>query len=172
MKARAQTGRGPGKPRVVVRMAGTADAEFIRSLSRKAFQPYGPYEEMLPAWFLAGIGLVFVGVLRKRSAGFAMLERCGGEGVSPRISEVLAIAVEPWARNQGVGDRLMEEIIRRADMFQVDKLVLHTAVDNLAGQAVFRKHGFVPCGIEKEFYPEGQDALMMQRAMARMPIRP
>lgn len=101
-----------------------------------------------------------------------MLERCGGEGVSPRISEVLAIAVEPWVRNQGVGDRLMEEIIRRADMFQVDKLVLHTAVDNLAGQAVFRKHGFVRCGIEKEFYPEGQDALMMQRAMARMPIRP
>ena len=92
-----------------------------------------------------------------------MLERIVGKAVSPRTSELLAVAVEPWARNQGVGDRLMEEIIRKAERLLVEKLVLHTAVDNLAGQALFGKHGFVVHGIEKEFYPEGQNALVMHR---------
>jgi ribosomal protein S18 acetylase RimI-like enzyme len=142
-----------------------SDAEFIQNLSRKAFRQYGPYEELLPAWFLSGIGATFVGVLGKRPAGYAMLERIHGESTSPRVSELLAISVEPWARKRGVGDRLMGEIIRQAKLLFVQRLILHTALDNLPGQALFRKHGFVAAGIEKRFYPEGQDALTMQKEM-------
>jgi len=151
------------KGRIVVRPAEVSDAEFIRNLSRKAFRQYGPYEELLPSWFLSGIGAAFVAVLGKRNAGYAILERIHSRSVSPRVSELLAISVEPWARKQGVGDRLMGEIIRKARLLLVEKLVLHTALDNLPGQALFRKHGFVACGIEKGFYPEGQDALLMER---------
>lgn len=155
--------RRPWKARIAIRPAGAPDAAFIRSLSRKAFRQYGPYEDLLPSWFLSGIGLAFVAVVGKGSVGYAMLERIVGNAVSPRTSELLAVAVEAWARNQGVGDRLMGEIIRKADQLLVERLVLHTAVDNLPGQALFQKHGFVVYGIEKEFYPEGQDALVMHR---------
>ena len=47
------------KGRIVVRPAEVSDAEFIQNLSRKAFRQYGPYEELLPAWFLSGIGAAF-----------------------------------------------------------------------------------------------------------------
>jgi ribosomal-protein-alanine N-acetyltransferase len=154
------------KARIVVRPAEASDVEFIRDLSRKAFDQYGPYEDLLPGWFLSGIGAAFVALLGKRSLGYAMLERIRGEAASPRVSELLAIAVEPSARNHGVGDRLMDEIIRNAREFLVERLALHTAVDNLPGQALFRKHGFVACGIKTGFYPEGQDALMMQKEIA------
>jgi ribosomal protein S18 acetylase RimI-like enzyme len=157
--------RRPRKARIVIRPAEAPDAAFIRSLSRKAFQQYGPYEDLLPDWFLSGIGLAFVAVVGKRAAGYAMLERIFGQAVSPRTSELLAVAVEPWARNHGAGDRLVGQIIRKADQLFVERLVLHTAVDNLPGQALFRKHGFVASAIEKAFYPEGQDALMMQKEM-------
>jgi len=153
------------KARIAIRPAELSDEAFIRSLSRKAFQQYGPYEDLLPNWFLSGIGIAFVAVLGKRTAGYAMLERIPNLYTCPRVSELLAIAVEPWARNWGVGERLMEEIIRKANLLLVERLVLHTAVDNLPGQALFRKHGFVANGVEKEFYPEGQDALMMQKEM-------
>lgn len=153
------------KSRIVVRPAETSDAAFIRDLSRKAFQQYGPYEDLLSSWFLSGIGATFVALLGKRVAGYVMLERIEGETASPRLSELLAIAVEPWARNHGVGDRLMGEIIRKAKERFVERLLLYTAVDNLPGQALFRKHGFVVYGIEKGFYPEGQDALSMQKEM-------
>jgi ribosomal protein S18 acetylase RimI-like enzyme len=155
--------RHPRKARIAIRPADVSDAVFIQALSRKAFQQYGPYEDLLPSWFLSGIGLALVAVVGKRSAGYAMLERIEGEPASPRVSELLAIAVEPWARNHGVGDRLMGEIIRKAKERFLKRLILHTAVDNLPGQALFRKHGFVVYGIEKGFYPEGQDALVMQR---------
>jgi len=151
------------KARIDIRPAEVSDAVFIQSLSRKAFRQYGPYEDLLPNWFLSGIGATVVAVVGKRVAGYVMLERIGGEAASPRVSELLAIAVEPWARNRGVGDRLMGEIIRKAEERFVERLVLHTAVDNLTGQALFRKHGFVVYGIEKGFYPQGQDALLMQR---------
>jgi len=157
--------RHPRKAQIAIRPAEASDVEFIRALSRKAFQQYGPYEDLLPGWFLSGIGLALVAVVGKRSAGYAMLERIVGQAVSPRTSELLAVAVEPWARNHGVGDRLVGEIIRKADQLFVERLVLHTAVDNLPGQALFRKHGFVVYGIEKEFYPEGQHALVMQKEM-------
>jgi len=151
------------KARTDIRPAKVSDAVFIRALSRKAFQQYGPYEDLLLNWFLSGIGATFMALVGKRVAGYVMLERIGGEATSPRVSEVLAIAVEPWARNRGVGDRLMGEIIRKAEERFVESLVLHTAVDNLTGQSLFRKHGFVVYGIERGFYPEGQDALVMQR---------
>ncbi len=45
----------------------------------------------------------------------------------------------------------------------VDRLILHTALDNLPGRALFKRHGFAACGVKKAFYPEGQDALMMEK---------
>jgi len=153
----------PLNVRLVVRPADPSDASFIRSLSQEAFHIYGPYENLLPYWFLSGIGFTWVAVMKGRLAGFAMLERIGAEVLSPRISELLAIAVAPWARRQGVGDRLMQEILRKADRFLAERLVLHTAVDNLPGQSLFRKHRFTAQGIQKGFYPEGQDALVMER---------
>jgi len=151
--------------RVSIRPAELTDEAFIRELSRKAFHPYGPYEDLLPSWFLLGIGVVYVAVSDKKPAGYAMLERIHGGAQPPRIAELLAIAVEPWAQRHGIGDRLMGRIIRDAKSLLINRLTLHTAVDNLPGQALFRKHGFVSVGIETGFYPEGQDALTMQKEM-------
>ncbi|HEJ83915.1 MAG TPA: GNAT family N-acetyltransferase [Desulfobacteraceae bacterium] len=157
--------QGHSNTRIAIRPAEVSDAEFIRDLSRKAFQQYGPYEALLPNWFLSGIGATMVAVLGRKIAGYAMLERIMGQAGSPRVSELLAIAVEPWGRNHGVGDRLLAETIRKARERHVERVVLHTAVDNLSGQALFRKHGFVACGIKTAFYPEGQDALVMEKEL-------
>jgi ribosomal protein S18 acetylase RimI-like enzyme len=154
------------KAHIAVRPAAASDVAFIRWLSRKAFHRYGPYEDLLPNWFLSGIGLVLVAVLQERPAGFAMLERMRSEAICSGVSELLAIAVAPSARRRGAGDQLMQEIIRQSDLLLVKKLVLHTAVDNLPAQALFRKHGFVPLATQRQFYPEGQDALVMEREKA------
>ena len=154
------------KARIVIRPAEASEIDFIRTLSRKAFQKYGPYEELLPGWFLSGIGVTLVALMGKRLAGYAMLERIQGKATSPRVSELLAIAVEPSIRNHGVGDRLMREIIKKSKELLVERLILHTAVDNLSSQALFRKHGLTPFGVKKEFYPEGQSALMMRKDLA------
>jgi [ribosomal protein S18]-alanine N-acetyltransferase len=102
----------------------------------------------------------------KRPVGYVMLARSQGEGLGPRLSELLAIAVEAGARRWGIGDLLMREMIRKAEELLVKTLILYTAVDNLPAQALFKKHGFAPAGVKKGFYPEGQSALLMQKEIS------
>jgi len=154
------------KNRVTVQPAEPVDAHYIRSLGKKVFQQYGPYEEMLVRWFESGITVTFLALMKGRPVGFAMLSRLKGVWYLPRVSELLAIAVEPEKRNRGIGDLLMKKIQRKAEELEVKMLVLHTPTENLPGQKLFKKYGFVPLDIKKNFYPKGQDAIMMYKDIA------
>jgi ribosomal protein S18 acetylase RimI-like enzyme len=150
----------PGKA-VSVRIARAGDVDYIRSLSKAAFHEYGPYEDMLPDWFTSGITVTLLAVLEERPVGFAMIRRIGRESRLHRVSELLAIAVEPTQRKRGIGNLLLTEIQRAAHKTEVETLVLHTAIDNLPGRALFRKHGFILLDTKSNFYFGGQDAVMM-----------
>ncbi len=151
------------KNQVTVRPAKQEDLDYIRSLSKKVFQQYGPYEQMLADWFESGFTMTFLALMEGRPVGFAMISGPKGIWYLPRVSELLAIAVEPEKWKVGIGDLLMKEVQRKAEAEGVEMLVLHTAVENLPGQKLFKKYGFVPLDIKKNFYPEGQDALMMYK---------
>jgi ribosomal-protein-alanine N-acetyltransferase len=154
------------RDRATVRPATAADVDYIRSLSKIAFQHYGPYEQMLPDWFQSGIAVTLVAVTKERPVGFAMLRRLEPESHLHRVSELLAIAVEPAKRNLGIGDLLMKEIEKAANEIGVQTVFLHTAVENLPGQKFFEKYGFIPLEVRNNFYPKGQDALMMYKEIA------
>jgi ribosomal protein S18 acetylase RimI-like enzyme len=153
---------GPGRG-VSVRIARAGDVDYIRNLSRTAFHEYGPYDEMLPDWFTSGITVTLLAVVEERPVGFAMIRRIGRESRLHRVSELLAIAVEPPQRNRGIGNFLLSEMQKTAYRTGVETLVLHTAIDNLPGQALFNKHGFILLDIKSGFYPGGQDAVMMYK---------
>jgi len=70
-------------------------------------------------------------------------------------------AVEPEKWGLGIGDLLMKDVRRKAKGLKAETLVLHTATDNLRSQKLFKKYGFTRLGLKKNFYPKGQDALMM-----------
>jgi ribosomal-protein-alanine N-acetyltransferase len=146
-----------------VRPARAEDVNYIRSLSRKLFHQYGPYENILALWFESDIAVTLLALMGKRPVGFALLGRLERKGYPPCVSELLAIAVEPAKWKLGVGDLLMREVLREAKELKVETLVLHTAVENLSGQKLFKKYGFTPLEVKKNFYPEGQDALMMYK---------
>ena len=154
-----------GSERITLRQAIGADTAFIRSLSQKVFHVYGPYEEMLPRWFESGITVTILASTEKKPVGFAMLGRPSEGWHFDLTGELLAIAVEPESHNMGIGDLLMEEIITRAEKLHTEKLILHTAPENHSAKRLFQKHGFVLWTIKKKFYPEGQDALLMQRGI-------
>ena len=148
---------------VSVRIARAGDVGYIRSLSRTAFHEYGPYEEMLPDWFASGITVTLLALIEDHPVGFAMIRRMGRESRLHRVSELLAIAVEPSQRKRGIGDLLLREIQTMAQRTGVEMLVLHTAIDNLPGQTLFKKNGFILLDTKPSFYPRGQDAVMMYK---------
>jgi ribosomal protein S18 acetylase RimI-like enzyme len=152
---------------VSVRIARAGDINYIRGLSRTAFQEYGPYEDLLPDWFMSGITLTLLALLEERPVGFAMIRRLGRESHLHRVSELLAIAVESAQRKRGIGDLLLNEIQKAARRTGVETLVLHTAIENLSGRELFKKHGFILLDTRRDFYPRGQDAVMMCKDIGR-----
>lgn len=151
------------RDRVIVRRAAGADAEYVRGLSNKVFHQHGPYEEIVGGWFDSRSTLTILAFMEKRPVGFAMVSQLAREWYSLRVFELLAIAVEPAKWRRGIGNLLMSEIERKIKVLGVKTLILHTGVDNLAGRKLFEKCGFMTFKIKKEFYPEGQDALMMYK---------
>ncbi|MCP4667597.1 MAG: GNAT family N-acetyltransferase [Deltaproteobacteria bacterium] len=148
-----------------VRPARPTDMGYIRDLSKRSFQQYGPYHHILSQWFELGTTITLLACQDKRAVGFAMLGRPLLNHPAPLETEVLAIAVERNSQRKGIGDLLMREVKSAAHHMQVEKILLHTAVENVPACSLFKKHGFVPGALKKGFYPRGQDALMMFKEM-------
>ena len=55
------------------------------------------------------------------------------------------------------------EVVGEARRINAETLILHTAANNVRGQKLFKKHGFSALGAKKNFYPKGQDALVMYK---------
>jgi ribosomal-protein-alanine N-acetyltransferase len=152
--------------RCTIRPAGPFDVNYIRALSKRVFRTYGAYEELLPHWFESGITLTSVALMDKRPAGFIMLSQPDDGRYFPNFCELLAIAVEPAKQRRGIGDVLMTEVERTTKKLGLGAIVLHTDVENTPARNLFENHGFVSAEIKKNFYPEGQDALMMYKNLS------
>ena len=58
---------------------------------------------------------------------------------------------EPAARGHGSGDAALRLTLAQAfERFMLHRVWLHTFADNLAAEALYRKHGFVLEGVERE----------------------
>ena len=151
--------RGP----VRIREAKVGDRGFVARLGGKVFSIYGPYREMLVGWFESGMTVTLIALLDRKPVGFAMIGHTWGDQGMDLACELLAIAVEPEKRRMGVGKRLMDETEKRAAEQGAKRLFLHTAVENIGAQKLFSAKGFRPCDIRRQFYPAGQDALLMSK---------
>lgn len=88
--------------------------------------------------------------------GYAGLMTAGDDG------HVTTIAVDPsWHRHR-IGTRLLLTLAREALRRGARNLTLEVRVSNTGAQALYRRFGFSPAGIRKNYYVEtNEDALVM-----------
>jgi ribosomal-protein-alanine N-acetyltransferase len=88
--------------------------------------------------------------------GYAGLMVAGEE------AHVTTIAVDPaWQRHK-IGSRLMARLIRSTLDQGCRHLTLEVRMSNVGAQAMYRRFGFVPAGVRKNYYAETrEDALIM-----------
>jgi ribosomal-protein-alanine N-acetyltransferase len=151
--------------KISIRRANLADIGFIGQLSGRAFGVYGPYRNLVPGWFESNATRTLVAVEKGKPVGFAMMGRLLDESEKENRCELLAIAVEPDVRRRGVGRMLLRAMEREADRLAERILFLHTAIDNIPAQKLFKKIGFTALSLKKHFYPSGQDAVMMMKVI-------
>jgi [ribosomal protein S18]-alanine N-acetyltransferase len=88
--------------------------------------------------------------------GFAGMLFIGDEG------HVATISVDPAWRGQQVAARLMAVLCRQAIEQGATGLTLEVRAGNAAAQALYRRFGFAPAGVRRQYYKDtGEDALVM-----------
>ena len=79
------------------------------------------------------------------TAGFAMTRSSPGE------EELLLFAVQPQLRGRGIGDTLLWRFAQDARKRGAQRLLLEMRRGNPA-ESIYRRHGFLPVGVRKEYY--------------------
>ncbi len=96
-------------------------------------------------------------------AGFVLAQLAADE------AEILTLGVDGAHQRHGVGNKLVEAIIRAAKKSEVRKLFLEVGVKNAAALGLYRKLGFGEVGRRSGYYTapgaEPQDAVVMALAL-------
>jgi ribosomal protein S18 acetylase RimI-like enzyme len=156
--ARENTEQVDGTQGDFIRPATDGDLNFVRRLSNQVFSVFGDYDEMVPHWISNPecVSAVYVKD-GSQPLGFVVL--------SLSIGEILAIAVIPESQRRGIGSALLHYMEFLAIQRGLKMLLLHTAQENEAAQAFFGKAGFEVIGDQDNYYPKGQTALVMSKAI-------
>jgi [ribosomal protein S18]-alanine N-acetyltransferase len=131
----------------------------VRSVTRIEQQVYPrPWSSSL---FLSELALranrsYIVAKVGRDVVGYGGLMLTGEEG------HITTLAVDPrWQRHQ-IGTRLLLALVREAADRGVNALTLEVRLTNEGARELYRRFGFVPVGVRKNYYTEIQeDALIM-----------
>ena len=96
-------------------------------------------------------------------AGFLIGRAVAGQ------AELLTVAVDPAARRQGIGAKLIAAFLAESRARNAESAFLEVAEDNTAARAFYAAAGFQSAGVRRGYYrtPQGRsvDALVLQRGL-------
>jgi ribosomal-protein-alanine N-acetyltransferase len=94
-------------------------------------------------------------------AGLMFVTDRRGATVSGSEAHVTNIAVHPDERRTGVATRLLIELAKAAIARGCQAWTLEVRATSLGAQELYRRFGFVPAGIRKNYYEANTDAIVM-----------
>lgn len=149
-----------------LRLASLDDLPALLALERASFGEQGWTEAMFRAELQREGGAFYVISGEQGLLGFAVGWALAGTG------EVLDIAVLPAARRRGLGRLLLEALEAHAAAGDAEQIWLEVRASNSAALALYRRAGYEQTGLRRRYYADGEDAVLMGRALSRCPERP
>jgi ribosomal protein S18 acetylase RimI-like enzyme len=148
----------------------TEDVAWAAPLAERVFSAFEQgYGAQVARWASDPTVVGFVTETDIGPAGFVLIGSIGlvGDG-RPRVLEVVAIAVDPSMRRQGLGRRLLARVVQlaRADV-GVREIRLGVAEDNAAARHLFEQAGFAVVRDDDGRLPDGRRMLRMTLQPAR-----
>lgn len=75
--------------------------------------------------------------------------------------EITNIVVKKNYRKKGVGTLLLNNLIEFVKKNKPEKIYLEVNCNNKSAIALYKKHGFIECGLRKKYYSNTDDAILM-----------
>ncbi len=151
---------------LALRRAVPSDLPELFALDQACFAPGIAWSKAELQYFLRYPGNI--GLIAQDEtggiAGFAIAGKLLRRGTM--LGRLITIDVDPDQRRRGVGHTLLEETERQLRAAGATALLLEVAVDNLAAQTFYEKHGFVRTGRIRGYYLGRIDALVMEKQLA------
>jgi len=97
-----------------------------------------------------GIGLRRGGDLLAMACGWLVLDEL----------HITLVAVDPHCRRQGLGHRVLLELLAAGRLLGAERATLEVSAENSAAQALYRRCGFRTAGRRRRYYRDGSDALI------------
>lgn len=100
------------------------------------------------------------GWLRREVVGYGGVMTVAGE------AHITTLVVAPDLRRRGIAAVLLEALLERAVARGATAATLEVRTSNEAARRLYRRFGFAPVGVRREYYPDGpsgtsEDALIM-----------
>ena len=85
--------------------------------------------------------------------------------VTFEVAQLANIATKPSYQRQGIGQKLMDELIAFCERQACENITLEVRVSNEKAIALYAKNGFVHSHIRKNYYEDGEDAYLMMKEL-------
>ena len=134
------------------------DLDAIASIERECFPPVIAFSrDSLGKVLETDARAIVAEVAEGEIAGFAVYRK-----VNRVTGSLLTLDVLPAYRRRGLGTRLVAACTERLEQLGVEKLQLRVALDNHEAQALYERLGLRRLRIDRAFYRDGSDALVLE----------
>jgi len=148
-----------GSMNIRIRNFKTDDFEDVLYIESESFTEHNPFAymhfyEMHGDMFLVAEYLDFI-------VGFIM-----GYRLNETEGRVFSLAVREEFQGRGIGAMLLDSLFKVFYSNLLKYATLEVRTSNLKARNLYHKMGFIPCWIEKEYYSDGEDGIIMKMKLS------
>lgn len=135
------------------------DFEDVLCIESESFAEHNPFAymhfyEMHGDMFLVAEYLDFI-------VGFIV-----GYRLNENEGRVFSLAVREEFQGKGIGAMLLDALFKEFYSNLLKYATLEVRANNIKARNLYLKMGFIPCWIEKEYYSDGEDGIIMKMKLS------
>lgn len=134
------------------------DFQDVLHIEQEIFKEHDPYTYM-ELYESVSNGFL-VAIDGKKLIGFVV-----GFLSIPEKGRIFTIAVLPKYQNKGIGTNLLENICSVLKIKGAKEVGLEVRMSNFSAKQFYLKRGFIPVWVEKGYYSDGENALVLKKKL-------
>lgn len=141
---------------MILRQAVLQDAKKLFVLEQELFEPQNYPLSYSSFVYHVKNNLLFLAQEEGEIVGYILVL------IKRKIPKIYSLGISKNHRKKGIGAKLLVHAVEQLRAKEFSSLVLEVRTDNTPAQELYKKFGFATKRIEKGFYKDGCDALIME----------